>query len=68
MTTQTTERPEGLTDDHLEYLDKLRESSVVNMFGAAPFLARAFELDIETARSYLSFWMRTFSERHPKGD
>jgi hypothetical protein len=64
MTERTTEKPEGLTDEHLEYLDELRESAVTNMFGAAPWLARAYGLDVETARKYLSFWMATFSERH----
>lgn len=63
---ETTEKPEGLTDEHLEYLDELRESGATNMFGAAPWLARAYGLNIETARAYLSFWMKTFSERHPR--
>lgn len=64
MTTETVERPEGLEDEHLEYLDELRESGVTNMFGAAPYLARWFALDIETARKYLSYWMKTFGQRH----
>lgn len=66
MTTETTERPEGLTDEHLDYLDDLRLSGVTNMFGAAPYLADAFDIDTSTARTYLSYWMRTFSERHGK--
>lgn len=37
-TQETMERPEGLTDDHLEYLDELRESGVTNMFGARPYV------------------------------
>ena len=64
MTTQTTERPEGLTDEHLDYLDLLRESGAVNMFGARPYLIEEFGLDEETARTYLLYWMRTFGERH----
>ena len=63
MIDQTT-APEGLTEEHLEFLDELRESGVTNMFGAAPYLAHAFELDRSTARAYLSYWMRTFSDRH----
>lgn len=66
MTTQTTERPEGLDDEHLEFLDGLRETGVTNMFGAAPFLEQAFDIDIKTARAYLTYWMRTFGERHPR--
>lgn len=64
MTERTTERPEGLTDEHLEYLDDLRESSVVNMFGARPWLAKAFDLESETAGKYLQYWMMTFGSRH----
>ncbi len=56
--------PDGLTDDHLEYLDWLRESGDTNMFGAAPYLVEDFDMDISTARKYLSYWMATFSERH----
>lgn len=57
------ERPEGLTDDHLAHLDELRESGITNMFGAAPYLAMTFRIDETTACAYLSYWMRTFSER-----
>jgi hypothetical protein len=66
MTTRTNEKPEGLTDEHLEYLDDLRESGVTNMFGAGAYLMRAFGLDRNTARAYLDYWMRTFGERHPR--
>ncbi len=59
------ERPEFVTDEHLEYLDELRESGVTNMFGARPYLLRDFpELSQEQARKILLFWMETFSERH----
>lgn len=66
MTMQTTEKPEGLEDEHLWFLDDLRESGITNMYGAAPYLARAFDLDDDTSRAYLIYWMRTFGERHPK--
>jgi hypothetical protein len=64
MLTNDVQKPDGLTDDHLDYLDVLRETGKTNMFGAAPWLARAYHLDTETARKYLSYWMRTYSERH----
>jgi len=58
---------EKLTDEHLEFLDELRESGVTNMFGARPYLMRAFpELTEKEASSILSHWMHTFGERHPK--
>ena len=58
------ERPEGLEDDHLEYLDRIRESGAVNMYGAAPYLASAYGLNTKTARAILAYWMITFGTRH----
>ena len=49
-----------------DYLDNLRESGAVNMFGAAPWVERAFDVDRETALAMLSEWMQTYGERHPK--
>lgn len=59
-------RPGFVTDDHLEFLDELREDGVTNMFGARPYLAEAFP-DLTTAESsaVLAYWMKSFSERHP---
>jgi hypothetical protein len=51
---------------YFEYLDKLRESGVTNMFGAAPYLAEAFSLTKPEARTILGEWMKTFTERHSK--
>ena len=60
----TTERPTIVEDEHLEYLDDLRESGATNMFGARPWLMNAFEMDDEDARTVLLYWMKSFSERH----
>lgn len=68
MTDKTVERPDFLTNDHLEYLDNLRSSGATNMFGARPYLMRAFgdlEDDKDKAGKVLGYWMRTFSQRHP---
>ena len=63
------ERPAFVKEEHLKYLDGLRESGVTNMFGAAPYLKSAFnELTKQEARAILVYWMETFSARHPKGD
>jgi hypothetical protein len=60
-------RPEFVKDEHLEYLDELRESGVTNMFGARPYLIQAFpELTQQEASKILSYWMESFSERHPE--
>lgn len=58
-------KPEIVTDEHLEYLDDLRESGETNMFGAAPYVQREFALDRKDAVSILNYWMKSFSERHP---
>lgn len=55
-----------ITDDHLVYLDMLRDSGTVNMFGAAPFVMDQFGLNAGDARKVVTHWMKTFSERHPK--
>ena len=52
------------TEEHLGYLDALRESGATNMFGAAPYLQEAFDLSKKDARSVLGTWMETFAERH----
>uniref|UniRef100_A0A6M3M443 Uncharacterized protein n=1 Tax=viral metagenome TaxID=1070528 RepID=A0A6M3M443_9ZZZZ len=61
------ERQEFIEDEHLEYLDLLRESGVTNMFGARPYLMGEYpELTKNEAGQVLQYWMRTFSERHPQ--
>ncbi len=62
------ERPSIVDDEHLEYLDDLRESGVTNMFGAGPYLSREFGLDDDDARTIVAYWMRSFRERHAKGE
>jgi hypothetical protein len=59
------DKPAIVTQDHLEFLDDLRDSGVTNMFGAAPYLVTAFEVSKSEAITILSYWMKTFSERHP---
>jgi hypothetical protein len=58
------ERPEGVTDAHLAYLDELRESGVTNMFGAGPYLRHEFGVTQSEAHTILGYWMRTFAARH----
>jgi hypothetical protein len=59
--------PEFCTQEHLEYLDELRESGVTNMFGARPYLVAAFDdLGEKQAGEVLSYWMKTFSKRHAR--
>lgn len=56
-------RQEFITDEHLEYLDGLRESGDTNMFGAIPYLIAEFsELSRAEARQILAYWMETFGD------
>ena len=58
------DRPAVVTDEHLNYLDDLRESGDTNMFGAKPYLMGAFpELDKQDTCVVLSYWMASFGER-----
>lgn len=53
-------------EKYYEFLDNLRESGEVNMFGVRPYLAEEFsELSKEELSKILSSWMDTFDERHP---
>lgn len=56
-------RPESVIEEHLSYLDELRESGVTNMYGAAAYLVREFFLTRDEAGDVLSYWMKTFSKR-----
>ena len=47
------------------YLDRLRESGVVNMFGAGVYVEDVFDLRKFEAKGLLIKWMSTFDERHP---
>lgn len=62
------DRPDFVTDEHLEYLDALRESGATNMFGAGAYLQREFHelADRSKSSKALSYWMHTFGQRHPK--
>ena len=43
-----------------KYLDQLRESGEVNMFGSAAYVQEEFELSREDAQRVVEEWMRQF--------
>jgi hypothetical protein len=45
---------------YFAYLNALRESGAINMFGAAPHLAAAFSLSNSQARDILLKWMESY--------
>lgn len=60
-------KPDGLQEEHLVYLDDLRESGRTNMMGARPYLVAEFDLDSRLAGEILTYWMNTFSSRKATG-
>lgn len=48
--------------EYFDYLNKLRESGITNMFGASPYLVREFRIDKDDAIQILSKWMQLFNE------
>ena len=60
------ERPDFVTDAHLEYLDILLESGATHMFLAGYYLVRDFGVSKDESRKILSYWMETFTERNPQ--
>jgi hypothetical protein len=45
-----------------EFLDNLRESGQINMFGASPVIAEVFGLDKKLSREVVSAWMKNFGK------
>ena len=50
---------------YFRFLDSLRESGAINMWGAAPVLAEAFGLTKPQAREVTAAWMKTFNKIDP---
>lgn len=61
------ERPEIVTEAHLEFLDELRESGETNMFGAAEYVVDEFIISKSEAETILKYWMKSFGEHHGNG-
>ena len=58
------ERLEIVKDEHLTYLDTLKESGVTNMFGAGAYIEDKFGLKPIESSNVLAYWMASFDERH----
>jgi|LakMenEpi03Aug12_release.lakeMendotaPanAssembly.Ray.scaffolds.fasta_scaffold3611835_2 hypothetical protein len=48
---------------YFDFLDALRRSGQINMFGAPPYLQEVFGLKKHEAREIVVAWMESFSER-----
>lgn len=49
------------TNKYWIYLENLRRSGVTNMFGAAPYLAEEFDLNMAEAKKILVEWMQNYN-------
>jgi len=57
------ERADFVCDEHLEYLDELRESGETNMYGARAYLLKTFpELNEQDAGDIFGYWKQTFGK------
>ncbi len=48
--------------EYFEFLDDLRESGEINMFGAPSVLQEVFDLSKYEARDIVSAWMKQFGK------
>ena len=49
------------------YLERLRRSGITNMYGAAPYLQKAFGLTLDEACDILADWMANYNSDDYKG-
>mgnify|MGYP001008402330 CR=1 FL=1 len=50
------------------YLETLRKRGITNMYGAAPYLQKAFNISINEARNILVDWMDNYNPEDYKED
>lgn len=66
---ETKQRADDLLKNLMfEYLDSVRDSGVINMFGAGPYVQEEFGLSKDEAKDIVIEWMETFDARHPGGE
>jgi len=53
---------EKQTEKYFNFLDGLRESGKINMFGARPYLMQEFGLDKDKAAQVMADWMTSFGQ------
>ena len=52
---------DDFTQEIFAFLESIRQSGKVNMFGAAPCLTEAYGMEQPVARKFLAKWMETYS-------
>lgn len=51
------------TNKYWIFLENLRKSGVTNMFGAAPYLQKAFKLSEKESQRILAEWMKNYDPK-----
>ena len=49
-------------EEMFDYLETLRQSGIINMFGAAPYLQEAFDIKRAESREILKEWMENYGK------
>lgn len=60
----TKERPEIVEEEHLLFLDELRDSGATNMFGAPAYVEQEFDVSSTDAKAITLYWMETFGDEN----
>jgi len=56
-------RPKAVEDEHLKFLNDLRESNTTNMMAGPQYLQSAFGLNRAEAKEVFFYWTRTFGQK-----
>lgn len=59
------EKPDVVKDEHLIFLDDLRQCGVTNSYGSRKYVEREFGVGKDAAKEIVIYWMQTFKNRHP---
>jgi hypothetical protein len=51
-----------IKEDVFEYLEELRESGEINMFGAISYIEETFEISRDMSRKFLVDWMESYND------
>ena len=51
-------------DQVFAFLDMLRDSGKIKMFGAGPYVQEAFDFNRHQAKQYVLAWMKSYSDVH----
>jgi len=59
-------RPEIVTDEHLEFLDRVREKGMFNMLSieVVELMVMKFWLTLDEAKEIRSYWVTSFGDKN----